>query len=57
MMMMIGLWDHPVLCSHRVLRNEFILAGIYCSVQNFTDRAVSSLGDTEGESLAFPLVA
>lgn len=40
-MMMIGILDHPVLCSHWVIKYEFIsyLAGIYCSVQNVTDKA------------------
>lgn len=58
-MLMVGLLEHPVLCSHRVLRNEFSIWLGYIVLSRIlqTKQRIGSLGGSEGKGMAFPSVA
>lgn len=59
LMVMAGPLEQPVLCSHRVLRNEFSIWLGYIVLSRIlqTKQRIGSLGGSEGKGMAFPLVA
>lgn len=57
-MVVAGLLEHPVLCSLRVLRNEFSIWLGYIVLSRILQitHQIGSLGGSEGKGMAFPSV-